>query len=72
MSETKNDERVASGAVVWTRLGWTAVDTSNNRSAVDYGWHIKPDFVLTENGYTKGHAYTEADAKRWVAEGVLP
>lgn len=72
MSETKNDERGASGEVVWTGISWRSTDANNKRSAVSYDWHIENDFVLTENGYTKGHAYTEADATRWVAEGVLP
>lgn len=72
MSETTNDERGASGAVVWTGISWRSTDANNKRSAVSYDWHIENDFVLAENGYTKGHAYTEADAVRWVAEGVLP
>jgi len=72
MSESKNDERGASGAVVWTGISWRSTDANNKRSAISYGWHIAPDFTLCKDAHMVGHAYTEADAKRWVAEGVLP
>ena len=45
---------------------------AHRRSAIDYGWHITPDYVLCDHGVTVGHAYTQADAVRWVDEGVLP
>ena len=72
MGEKENVEQGAAEAVVWTGVSWRSTDASNKRSAVSYDWHIENDFVLADHARTVGHAYTEADAKRWVAEGVLP
>jgi hypothetical protein len=72
MSETKNDESEASGALEWTGISWRSTDASHKRRALTYGWHIAADFVLLDHARTVGHAYSEAEAQRWVAEGVLP
>jgi len=74
MSETKNVEQKASGALEWEpRIrGWYPTDESIKRSAVEHGWHGEAVFYCLAAGVSQGLAYSVEAAKRWVADGVLP
>lgn len=72
MSETKNVEQKASGALEWDERikGWYATDKTIKRSALQHGWHVGPVFDCLDNAKTIATAYSVADAQRWVLEGV--
>jgi hypothetical protein len=74
MSEMKNVEQKASGALEWDERikGWYATDKDVHRSALQHGWHIGSVFDCLDHGKTVATAYSVADAQRWVLEGVLP
>lgn len=71
MSETKNDERGASGEVVRTPMGIRM--EPHGRWATPYGWRSDaPWFCHFPDGGVAARVFSEADAVLWVVEGVLP
>lgn len=71
MGETENVEQGAIGEVVRTAMGIRMVP--HGRWATPYGWRSDAPWCCHfPCGGVAARVFSEADAVRWVAEGVLP